>query len=149
MKRDEYFRLSWISKADGERHSVTCKSREERDRKVAKCKEWGTRYKCDKLYPFSTNKNQHNFDLIHSICQNTMYDMLHGEAEWDEAEYDRLAELDDKAQEFFCLPLPVAWLPYEKWKDAKELATMACLHREAKCIENGRIDLLRYCEEGL
>lgn len=149
MNREERFQIRWLSNKDGEWHTLHCKGKEAKDRNVAKCKANGIRYTCKKLYPFSTNKNQHNFELISNICFCDMQDMIDGEKEWDEAEFDRLQKMEEKAQEFFCLPLPVAWLPYEEWKEAKELATMACLHREAKCIESGRIDLLRYCEEGM
>lgn len=97
-----------------------------------------------KLYPFSTMKNQHNFDLIHSICFNHMCDMESGEIEWDDKTYEALEEMRQDAEEFFTLPLPVAWLPYDKWSRATELARIAVMHRDQRCIEAGRSDLLKY-----
>lgn len=114
----------------------------------AACKKHGYRFiSVKKLYPFNTYKNQHNFELIYNICFCNLNDMEIGEKPMDRAEYDRLYELKEKAEQFFCLPLPVAWLPWEDWKDAKELAEMAILHRQNACIEAGRYDLVALCAE--
>ena len=122
------------------------KSVEKKEENIRKCKELGYKIiSCKKLYPFNTYANQHNFELIRNICFNEMDDMTIGEKKFDQAEYDRLEKLKDKADRFFCLDLPTAWLPYEDWKDAKELATMAILHRQDACIANGRPDLVAYC----
>lgn len=98
-----------------------------------------------RLYPFSTVKNQHNFDLIISMCYNMMCEMERGEREWDDDVYEALSEMRQDAQECFQLPLPVAWLPYEQLHKAKDLVMIATSRREAACIENGRLDLLKYC----
>ena len=98
-----------------------------------------------KLYPFSLMKNQHNFNLISDICFNRMHDMESGEIEWNDEEYNRMSKLKERAEYFFCLP-PIAWLPYEEWIEAKEIAQMAITHREETCIKNGRLDLLKYCD---
>ena len=88
---------------------------------------------CKKLYPFSTMRNQHNFELIANITYNTMWDMRNGEAEWNAAEYDRLQEIHDKAVEFECMDLPVAWVPWETYCEMKEMAAGAICHRDAAC----------------
>lgn len=98
-----------------------------------------------KLYPFSTMNNQHNFELISNICYIRMHDMDMGEIEWNGEEYNKLYNLKDRADYFFCLPLPVAWLEWEDWKEAKEISQNAILHRQNACIENGRADLVTYC----
>lgn len=122
------------------------KSKEQKDNNAKKIRELGYKaISCKKLYPFSTVKNQHNFELICNICYNTMHDMDNGEAEYNEAEYNRLWEMKKKAERFFCLELPVAWLSYEDLKDAKELANMAIMHRQDACIEAGRPELVTYC----
>lgn len=122
------------------------KSKEQVNSNKAKVKEYGYRLvSIKKLYPFNTEKNQHNFELINNICFNTMHDMEMGEIEWNEAEYDRLYETRQKAERFFCLPLPIAWIPWEDWKEAKEMATAAVLHRERACIEAGKTEWLQYC----
>lgn len=122
-------------------------SKEKVNANKAKCKELGYKFiSAKKLYPFSTEKNQHNFELIHNVCMNRMHDIdCEGQPEAYEGEYDRLWEMKEKSEEFFCLPLPVAWLPWEKHKEAKELANMAILHRQNACIANGRPDLVKYC----
>ena len=113
---------------------------------LALCEKYGYKVvSCKKLYPFSTMKNQHNFELIRNICYNTMYDMNTGEIEMNEAEYDRLEAMMQQAEKFFCLELPVAWLPYEELRLAKELANLAIMHRQDACIANGRPDLVTYC----
>ena len=110
------------------------------------CLEYGfTVISVKKLYPFNTEKNQHNFMLISNLCSNRIHDMVMGDIPYDPAEYDRLEEMQAKADELFCLSLPVAWIPYETLKDAKELSAMAINHRMDRCIENGRLDLVRYC----
>ena len=112
------------------------------------CQELGYRIvSCKKLYPFSTNKNQHNFDLIQSICYCRMHELMNGEPEAYKGEFEKLEWAYRKAQEFFCLPLPVAWITWEDYKDAKELANMAILHRQDACIKNGRPDLVAHCAD--
>ena len=121
-------------------------SKEKADSNKARIKELGYKFiSCKKLYPFSTMKNQHNFNLISDICHNRMHDMEMGEVEWNDSEYDRLENMKNRADEFFCLPLPIAWLPWEDWKDAKELSENAIVHRQNACIANGRLDLVKYC----
>lgn len=121
-------------------------SKEKAGSNKARIKELGYKFiSCKKLYPFSTMKNQHNFNLISDICHNRMHDMEMGEIEWNDSEYDRLENMKNRADEFFCLPLPIAWLPWEDWKDAKELSENAIVHRQNACIANGRPDLVKYC----
>ena len=121
-------------------------SEEKRAKNLAICKERGYRVvSCKKLYPFSTEKNQHNFMLIKNICFNRTHEMLSGEIPYNEAEYDRLSALEEKANEYFDLPLPVAWLTWDRWQEARELASMAIEHRMNVCVENGRADLVQYC----
>lgn len=121
-------------------------SEEKRTRNIGICKDRGYRViSCKKLYPFSTEKNQHNFMLISNICSNRINDMWLGELPYDEAEIERLEALKEKADEFWELPLPVAWITWDKWEEAKQLATMAIEHRANACIESGRADLVQYC----
>ena len=100
---------------------------------------------CTKLYPFNTYKNQHNFMLIDNICYNRMHDMEDGEAEYDQEEYDRLYELQQKAERFFLMPLPIALVSWDDWKEMKEMSENAIIHRQNACIEAGRYDLVQYC----
>lgn len=131
---------------DGTEKTHTSTSEERKAQALASIKAKGFQLiSCRKLYPFNTERNQHNFDLIHNICANAMHDMDTGETPYNAAEYDRLAETKEKAERLFCLPLPVAWVPWEVLKDAKELATAAINHRQDACIAAGRHDLVRYC----
>lgn len=99
-----------------------------------------------KLYPFSTNKNQHNFELISNICFNRIHDIcIMGENEEYEGELDKLETLKEKADKYFCYSLPVAWVTWEEYCEMKELAEMAIFHRQEACIEAGRPDLVMYC----
>lgn len=145
MKRETRYELKYRTK-DGYEKVCYPKSEESKDRNLAYCREKGIKViSCKKLYPFSTMKNQHNFDLIHSICYNRMHDMQSGEAPWDDEEYTRLEQMKEDAERFFSLDLPVAWLPWEDWKKANELAQNAIVHRQEACIANGRPDLVTYC----
>jgi hypothetical protein len=76
---------------------------------------------------------------------NEIYDIWNGDKKVSDEEYDKLYEIKEKAEKFFCLPLPVAWLPWEEWKDAKEMVENAIFHRQEACIANGRPDLVTYC----
>lgn len=144
-RKETRYELRYLA-ADGTAKVCYPRSEEKRDANLALCKEKGIRViSCKKLYPFSMERNQHNFELIRNICLNTMSDMDSGEIPFDRAEYDRLSDLKEKADRFFCLPLPVAWIPWETYRDAKELATMAILHRQDACIAAGRPDLVTYC----
>lgn len=112
----------------------------------AKCKELGMKIiSVKKMYPINTYANQHNFELVYNICRNRMCDMECGEIEWNSAEYDRLDALKDKAEKYRLLPLPMAWLVWEDWKEAKEIYESAIIHRQNACIEAGRYDLVAYC----
>ena len=148
MEKEQHWKFEYEKPvADGV--EIKCcypRSKEKCEENKRICKERGWRViSCEKLYPFNTEKNQHNFDLIHNICMNTLYDMDSGEKKYDAKEYERLEILKEKSERFFCLPLPVAWLPWDEWKDAKELSEMAIIHRQNACIENGRYDLVKYC----
>lgn len=151
MDREERWEMRYqVPTAEGCWNEKVCypRSAQQKDTNLARIKEFGYRLvSCKKLYPFSTMKNQHNFDLIHSICFCRIHDLRNGADEEYPGEWERLEQMDEKAQEFFCLPLPVAWLPWEKWKEAKELATMAILHRQDACIANGRPDLVALCAD--
>lgn len=98
-----------------------------------------------KLYPFSTQKNQHNFELIFNVCSNQLHDNRMGEVKLSEEEVKELCSLRKKADEFRSLALPVAWLPWETWKQAKEVSEMARAHRINACIAAGNTKYLQYC----
>lgn len=147
-KKEDRWELRYISLKDGTVKNCYPRSKDKKDEQLRVCKEKGIRViHCKKLYPFSTMKNQHNFELIRNICFCELDDMEKGEKPWDEEEYDRLTDLQDKADRFFELELPVAWLPYEDWKDANELANMAIMHRQDACIAAGRPDLVAGCAD--
>jgi hypothetical protein len=144
MARVNKYELRYV--VNGQEKVIRFDGDDKKQKNLDACKRNGYRVvSCKKLYPFSTMKNQHNFDLIHSICFNTMHDMESGEIEWNDAEYEKLMDMRQKAEEFFTLPLPVAWLTWEDYKDAKELAETAIMHRQDACIRNGRPDLVTYC----
>ena len=148
MNREQRWELRYVSIKDGKEKNCYPRSEEKKNEQLAICREKGIKViHCKKLYPFSTIKNQHNFDLIHSICFNRIYDLRDGAPEAYKGEWDRLGEMDEKAQRFFGLELPVAWLAYEDWRDAKELANMAIMHRQDACIANGRPELVALCAE--
>lgn len=145
MMKEQRYALKY-ELANGTVKTCYPKSEEKKNENLAYCKSHGIKViSCKKLYPFSTLKNQHNFELMSNICFNIMHDMISGEINFNEHEYDRLDNLKEKADKFFCLELPVAWLPYEEWRDAKEISQMAIIHRQEACIRNGRYDLVTYC----
>ena len=133
MKREERYALTYIN-GKGETKVCYPRSTETKDVNLRICKEHGYKVvSCKKLYPFNTYRNQHNFELIANICYNTMWDMNNGEIPYNEAEYDRLYETRTKAEKYFCYDLPVAWVPWEEYKEMKELAAAAVCHRDAAC----------------
>lgn len=145
MQKEQRWKFTYRKK-DGTVKSCYPRSEEKVEENRQKCAELGMEViGVQKLYPFSTMKNQHNFELIRNICFNEIHDMDHGEKPMDEEAYEQMSRWKDLADEFFCLPLPVAWLPWEQWKDAKELSEMAIIHRQNACIANGRPDLVTYC----
>lgn len=145
-KKEDRFEIRYISKKTGKEKRCVCIGKENRDKNLGICRDNELKVlSVKKLYPFNTYKNQHNFELIRNICFNTRYDMDSGEIPMDKAEYERLGKLEEKADRFFCLELPLAWLPWEDWKEANELAQMAIMHRQNACIANGRPDLVTYC----
>jgi hypothetical protein len=131
---------------DGKIKSCYPRSEADKDKSLEICKEKGYKViKVTKLYPFSTKKNQHNFMLVKNRCHNIMYDMDLNIVPYNRREYNRLFDLAQKADKFFGLELPVAWLDYDTLKEAKRVAQMAINFRIDTCIENGRYDLIQYC----
>lgn len=98
-----------------------------------------------KVYPFSTEKNQHNFELIRNVCSNRMHDMDMGDIPYDEEAYDKMDDLKERAEQYMGLPLPVAWLPYEQLKEAKEIVAMAHEHRYSANLAAGNYRWLHLC----
>lgn len=144
--KEERYELRYVSRKDGEVKNCYPRSKEGKEEQLRLCKEHGIKViHCKKLYPFSTEKNQHNFMLIANICANTMRDMDNGDIEYNEAEYDRLYDLKDKADKYFGYPLPVAWVTWEEHQEMKQLSFLASEHRANVCIEHGRLDLIKYC----
>lgn len=122
------------------------KSKEKCEENKRICKEHGYKVlSCKKMYRFNTYANQHNFELIYNICFNEMTDMEDGEIPYDNDKYIELEERRDLAGYFRSLPLPIAWLTWDKWTQAQEMALAAREHRAQACIENGRLDLVQYC----
>lgn len=74
-----------------------------------------------KKYAFSTAKNQHHFSNISDRCFIRMREMEDGDIPWDSAEYERLEAVRERAEYFFLLPLPVAFLPWEELAEARKL----------------------------
>lgn len=147
-KKEERYRITYISRKDGSTKMCYPRSAAQKDEQLAICREKGIAVKkVEKLYPFNTYKNQHNFMLISNICFNRMHDMQMGEIPWNEAEYDALEARKDMAERFFMAELPVAWVPYTDWKDMTEMATAAIMHRQDACIANGRPELVSMCAQ--
>ena len=131
---------------DGTRKTFLHEGKEKFDRKAYCQKHEGVKIvSCRKLYPFNMWNNQHNFELVYNVCWNRLWDMDNGEEPYDKEEYDRLWHLKERAGYFETLGCGVVWLPYEEWKEAKELAAGAIMHRQEACIKAGRPDLITYC----
>lgn len=144
--KEERWELRYVSLKDGEVKNCYPRSEEKKNEQLKVCKEKGIKViHCKKLYPFNTMKNQHNFDLIHTLAMNDLYDIWNGELKVTDEEYEKIESLRDRSEKYFILPLPCAWLCWDEWKDANELAQMAIVHRQNACIENGRPDLVTYC----
>ena len=141
---EQRYRINY--EVNGEVKSCYPRSEESKDKNLAICKEKG--YKVIdviKLYPFSTNKNQHNFMLVQNRCNNIMYEMDMGSIPYNKKEYYRLYDLSKKAERFFCLELPVAWLDGKTYREARKIAQTAIDWRIDTCIKKGRYDLVQYC----
>lgn len=150
MKPQNHYEIRYVLKSANDcdiEKAIRVISDEKRDEIRSKIDKYGYRFvSCKKLYPFNCMKNQHNFQLIYNICYNRMSDMECGEVPYDNDEYLRLEETRDKAGEFMSMGCdPCTWVPYDTWKEMKELSESAIIHRQNACIENGRLDLVTYC----
>ena len=135
MKREEHYEFTYIN-SNGVEKTERVHSKARLESCLNTCKDIGYKViRTRKLYPFSMMKHQHDFDHINNMCFNRMYDMEAGDIPWDEAEYERLEATRKKAQEFFCMPLPVAWVPWETYKEMKELVVASVCARD---IANAR-----------
>lgn len=131
MKKTERFKIMY--EISGNKKVCYCNSKEQKQATIDYCKVKNIKIvSCEKLYPFNSLNNQHNFDLIATLCVNTINDMITGNKQFNEQEYNKLVETRKEAEDFLLLELPTAWLPYDKWKRAKELSLMAILHRDEK-----------------
>lgn len=150
MVKEQRWCIRYARTINGETVEKVCypKNEEAKSDYLDAIKAHGGSYKllsCKKLYPFNMAANQHNFSFVSDICYNRIHDMEFGEIPWDDAEYDRLQARKEKAERFFCWAEPVAWLPWEDWKDAKEIAESAVFIRQERCIEAGRPELVPFC----
>lgn len=137
-----------LTSANGQRIEKVCypKSKEQIEKNKAACVRAGYEFiSCKKLYQYNTYRDQHNFELIYNVCYNQMTDMEDGEIPYDNDKYIELEARRDRAAFFRELPLPTAWLTWDEWNEAKEMAAAAREHRANACIENGRFDLVQYC----
>lgn len=143
-KKEQRYKFEY--EIDGQVKTCYPKSEQKKNENLETCKQKGIKViKVTKLYPFSTNKNQHNFELVRNRCLNTMHDMETGYINFDKDEYNRLQELKEKAQDFLSLELPIAWLDWNTYKEVKQIAEIAVNYRINTCIERGRLDLIQYC----
>ena len=100
MRNEQRYALTY-KLADGTVKTCYPRTEQKKNENLELCKSRNiTVVSCKKLYPFSTVKNQHNFELINNICYNTMYDMATGNIEMNEAEYERLSAMKEKAERF-------------------------------------------------
>ena len=153
MNRESRFEIRYVlTTANGVREErvFVARSEEKRNEALATCKRAGYEVlSCKKLYPFNTERNQHNFFLIANICANRMYEIeTDVRAKWTpeiDAEYARLEALKETADRLCGAELPIAWLTWDDLKAARELSEAAVEHRVSKVLEAGRPDLVQYC----
>lgn len=147
MDRQEKKRVEkwgiWYSvpTADGEwkEKYARCTSKDSLHKNLEAIKQRGFKLdKYRKLYPFNMEKNQHNFDLIHTMCMNELYDIWNGDKTVSDEEYNRLEEAKEKSEKFFCAELPIAWVPWDEYEQMREMATAAEIHRDAANARAGR-----------
>ena len=147
MNREERWRIEYISPVDGKKRHCFPRSKNKKEEQIELAKEKGIKVlDCQKLYPFSTWKNQHNFMLVKNRCFNIMRDMENGEVPFNDTEYDRLERLYDKASGFMVKELPVTLVTWDEHQKMTEVAMMATEWRMESCIKHGRYDLIQYCD---
>lgn len=105
-----------------------------------------------KLYHFSLVKHAHDIEFYHNRLFNTMCDMENGEIPYDKARYDRIydmyyGELEELYRAMYNSPDGgrTCLLTGKQYGLAKKIVVWASETRVAKCIENGRYDLIQYC----
>ena len=144
MMKQERWEFRYIR--EGAEKVVFPKTKEQIEKNRDICKRNGFKVvSVKKMYPFNTERNQHNFMLISNVCANRMHDMDMGEIAYNAAEYERLESMKEQADKLFCADLPLAWFTWDDWKAAKELSELAIQHRMDKCIEAGHAEWVRYC----
>ena len=145
MYRTEKYQIIYKD-TKGQEKACYPKSKEQVGTVRRKAKEAGcTILSVKKLYPYNMEKNQHNFQLIADRSLNIMADMDIGEIPYDAAEYDRLWEMHEKAERFFCYGGGIAWVPWEDLKEMREMAEAAVEIRVQSCVRAGRLDDIKYC----
>ena len=104
--------------------------------------------KGEKLYPFSIEKNAHNWELVKNYSRNKICDMESGEIPMDEKQYAKYESWDEQATSllanwsFFG---PIAWMPGKEYGKARDISNIGVEIRMGCLIKAGREDLLQYC----
>lgn len=86
----------------------------------------------ERIYPFSTCRNQRYFSDISVMCMMRMREMDGGKVPFDADEYARLKALRERANYFYGLELPTAWLTGPECGEAKGLVEMALRNRASR-----------------
>lgn len=139
MRKQEMYRITYRAKDGAVKTGNT-------DNKAVALERLGDRViSITKLYPFSTEKNQHNFELIKNKAFNLMCDIQSGEADGTYEDIERLESLIDECSQYMCLSLPVAWVDGKTLARCKEISRRATESRVKAVLELGRPDLIKYC----
>lgn len=130
---EKYYRISYLSDKSGEIKCKVVEGERKKDSTLKYCAEHGIEVgKVEKLYPFSMNKHQHDFDFVSNVCYNKIYDIINGEIEGTSEDIEKLEATKERAEYFFCKGAGVVWLTGKELSEAKELAVYA------QCVRDSR-----------
>lgn len=105
----------------------------------------------EKLYPFSIQKHAHDIEYYHNHLWNTMKDMERDIIPMNAERYDRIydfyyGELMELYEKMFdSRDGYVTYLTGKQIGLAKKIVVWASERRAQHCIENGKIEYLKYC----
>lgn len=138
MRKESRWEIRFISSRNGWKTTEIAYSDQEKDRMLRKLSESGEQVlRCRKLYPFSTMHYGHHFGMQYFRCSLRIDEIESGQPEKYSGEKEYLMGIAKRAQEFERLPFPVAWLPFDELRDAKQIVEMSIKCSKQACIDNG------------
>ena len=94
---------------------------------------------CNKLYPFSLNREAHNIELAYNAHKNMCSAMEDHELPWDNSVYEAVDEIRDLMDWVYGSYDPILWVPGDVYGKLHKWSVWAQCYRDDRNVEWKRI----------